>query len=113
MDVALERVVEELERFNSQLAPRKHLLAALARGDDIPSDMVVRSEPMRRILGLARRGAAVDTTVLITDESGVGKERLARFIHNQSSRGEQAFVAVNCGRSTEEMRTGRFREDPF
>jgi two-component system, NtrC family, response regulator HydG len=103
LDVALERVVDELERFDSQLASRKKLLSALARGDDIPSDMVVRSEPMRRILGLARRVAAVDTTVLITGESGVGKERLAKFIHHQSSRGDRAFVAVNCGAIDENL----------
>jgi DNA-binding NtrC family response regulator len=103
LDRALERVVEEVERCDSQLASRRELLAALAQGDDVPSDMVVRSEPMRRILGLARRVAAVDTTVLITGESGVGKERLARFIHNQSSRASERFVAVNCGAIDENL----------
>jgi DNA-binding NtrC family response regulator len=103
LDRALERVVAELERCDSQLASRQQLLAALAQGEGVPSDMVVRSESMRRILGLARRVAAVDTTVLITGESGVGKERLARFIHHQSSRGGEAFVAVNCGAIDENL----------
>lgn len=103
LDRSLERVVEELERCDSELASRRDLLAALAHGDDVPADMVVRSEPMRHILGLARRVAAVDTTVLITGESGVGKERLARFIHNQSSRASKPFVAVNCGAIDENL----------
>ena len=45
----------------------------------------------------ALKVSAVDITVLITGESGVGKEVLARYIHQNSSRKEAAFVAINCG----------------
>ena len=48
--------------------------------------MVARTERMQQVLGLARRVAKVDSTVLVTGESGVGKERIARLIHDESSR---------------------------
>jgi two-component system response regulator AtoC len=52
---------------------------------------------MIEILELLERAAAFKTTVLITGESGTGKEVLARAIHSQSPRRDQAFIAVNCG----------------
>jgi transcriptional regulator with PAS, ATPase and Fis domain len=51
---------------------------------------------MLRTIDLARRVAKVDSTVLITGESGSGKERLARFIHDESARTAGPFLAINC-----------------
>jgi len=47
--------------------------------------------------------AQVDSTVLLTGESGVGKERLARFIHEHSARAAGPFIAVNCGAVPESL----------
>jgi len=58
---------------------------------------------MTRTLDLARRVAQVDTTVLLTGESGVGKERVARFIHEESTRTGGPFVAINCGAVPESL----------
>ena len=55
------------------------------------------SSPMRQVLALAEKVAPLDSTVLITGESGVGKERLARSLHEASRRSRGPFIAVNCG----------------
>jgi two-component system, NtrC family, response regulator HydG len=53
--------------------------------------------PMRQVLALADKVAPLDSTVLITGESGVGKERLARSLHEASRRSRGPLIAVNCG----------------
>jgi two-component system, response regulator FlrC len=67
------------------------------------SEMVAIAEVSRRLAELARRVAVSDCTVLIAGESGTGKEILARFIHRNSTRSAQPFVAVNCAAIPENM----------
>lgn len=58
---------------------------------------VVSSDPAsRELFAMARRVAQTDATVLLTGESGVGKEVVARFIHRNSARKDGPFVAINC-----------------
>lgn len=52
---------------------------------------------MRRVLALAERIAGSEAPVLVSGESGCGKERIARLIHERSARSGGPFVAVNCG----------------
>lgn len=61
-------------------------------------DIVVRSKKMLDILDLTRKLATVDTTVLITGESGVGKEVVTSILHRASPRRSQhSFIKINCG----------------
>ncbi|MCU1381417.1 MAG: hypothetical protein JWL71_114 [Acidobacteria bacterium] len=59
-------------------------------------DVIGRSRAMRQLLETATRAAARQNKVLITGESGVGKDVLARYIHAHSPRAAHPFVAVNC-----------------
>lgn len=59
--------------------------------------IIARSEKMIEVLTLARKVAGTDCTVLILGESGVGKEVVARFIHESSKYQEGPFIKVNCG----------------
>jgi two-component system response regulator HydG len=58
--------------------------------------LVDASRAMRQVRALATRAAAGDAKVLITGESGVGKDVVAQYIHAHSNRATRAFVAVNC-----------------
>ncbi len=64
---------------------------------------IAEDELSKRLLQLAAKVAQSNATVMITGESGSGKEVLARFIHNHSSRGEGPFVAINCAAIPENM----------
>jgi two-component system response regulator FlrC len=78
----------------------KALLEHVARyrlPESVDDDRVVANDQAsRNLFALAARVAQTDATVLLTGESGVGKEVVARYIHNHSSRRKGPFVAINC-----------------
>lgn len=59
-------------------------------------DLLGESLPIKRLRDQIKRIAPTDVSILISGENGVGKERVARAIHNTSSRAHQPFVSVNC-----------------
>ena len=58
--------------------------------------LIAESASKKATLSNAIKAAPFDTTILITGESGTGKEVIARFIHNNSPRKDEAFIRVNC-----------------
>lgn len=59
--------------------------------------IVAHSEAMREAVRLAERVATTDANVLVTGESGVGKDAVAFYIHSNSGRATQSFVKIDCG----------------
>src|SRR4030095_4429559 len=92
LDVSLHRVTETLKVAERKLRAHRRAPVRVARvvrvrrdGDE-PLGIVAKSAAMRQLVDLARRVAKVDSTVLITGESGSGKERIARLLHETSTR---------------------------
>ena len=94
VDKALERHVLATE--NKQLRDR---LETRTRFDQ----MVGESEPLQRVYNLVEMVAASDVTVLLTGETGTGKELVARAIHQKSLRANSPFITVNCGALPENL----------
>jgi transcriptional regulator with PAS, ATPase and Fis domain len=65
--------------------------------------LVVESPAMMELLAMADRAAKSSAKILITGESGVGKDLVARYLHSQSSRSAAPFIAVNCAGLTETL----------
>src|SRR4051812_31585808 len=87
----------ELARRGRILAEDNELLREQLSARGRFESMVARSGAMHQVFEVVQKVAAARTTVLITGESGVGKELVARAVHARSPRAEGAFVPVNCG----------------
>ena len=74
----------------------QRLRAQIARTHKDLPEIVAESPQMKEALRLVQRVAPSDTSVLITGESGVGKELIAQAIHRLSSRSEKVFIDLNC-----------------
>jgi Nif-specific regulatory protein len=101
-----ENDLEFLVAVADSLAP--HLVAA-GRGEQMRRDLnglskragsfgelIGNSEELRRVWDMSERAAKTDLAVLILGETGVGKELVARSIHDHSERAQRPFVTVNC-----------------
>jgi DNA-binding NtrC family response regulator len=99
LNEALTQLQNQLKKIDRRLAQRRRELES--EKDD--SGLVIRSESMKTLLEQARRVATVDTSLLLQGESGAGKERIARFIHDASGRQAGPFVAINCAAVPESL----------
>ncbi len=86
------------------LPPDAELIAAvLAAVADDRRELIYRDEAMARVVKLAQQVAASDASVLITGDSGTGKEVLARHLHARSSRAKKPLICVNCAAIPESL----------
>jgi transcriptional regulator with PAS, ATPase and Fis domain len=104
LDVSIHRVTETLKAAERKIKEQRKVLIQVVGPEDEPKlGIVAKSPAMRKLVDLAQRVAKVDSTVLITGESGAGKERIARLVHEESTRASGPFIAVNCGAITESL----------
>ena len=98
-----EKIVEDQNLKNQLEIALQEALVRVAHEADEPLGTVAKSAAMRKLVDLSRRVAKVDSTVLIAGESGSGKERIARLLHDESTRATGPFIAVNCGAIAETL----------
>ena len=87
---------ERIEELNAQLAREKLYLEDEIRSDYQFEEIIGRSKALGRVLREIETVAPTDSTVLISGETGSGKELVARAIHQLSTRRDHAFVKLNC-----------------
>ncbi len=86
----------EIAQLKERLAQEKRYLEHEIRSANRVDDIVGNSPALKRVLDYAAIVADTDSTVLITGETGTGKERIARLIHGMSRRKDRNFIKVNC-----------------
>jgi len=96
--LSVRRVLEEQRVTDEATTLRQATEAVFPFGEIVAGD-----GKMQAALELGRSVAPTDATVLITGETGTGKELMARAIHHWSPRAEQSFVAVNCAALAESL----------
>ena len=95
--VALENLeaFEEIIDLNHELKAETHFYREVLDSNPFKTQMIGKSKPFKEMLTLISRVAESDTTVMITGETGVGKDMVAQAIHQHSTRASGPFIAVN------------------
>ena len=97
-------LTEELQKAReSEKAYFDRVDTPLTGTDDSDKRILAISEPMKQVLSLSEKVANFQVTVLVLGESGVGKEEIAKFIHQNSIRKDKPFIVVNCGAIPENL----------
>lgn len=97
----LETLLNETKRLSEKQAKELEYLRERRRKQN--PDLVAESDKMKELLETVNRIAPLDTTVLITGESGVGKEVIADHILHKSSRKNKPFIKINCAAIPENL----------
>ncbi len=94
---ALRAALTEVAQLRDRLQAENIYLLEEVKQQQGFEEIVGRSPVLQRVLRQVEQVAPTDTTVLITGETGTGKELIARAIHNLSTRKDRPMVTVNCG----------------
>lgn len=101
MVVTVVRDITELhllqEKYHDIENRRRSEKDFLRRSHQFSSQLIAEDPNTRTVLARAHRVAALNTTVLLLGETGVGKELFARYIYEHSDRADQSFIGINCG----------------
>ncbi len=92
----IESQKSEIEGLQKRLAAENRVLRLEVRTASRFSDIVGSSQELQQVLALVERVAPTDTSVLITGETGTGKELIARALHDASPRRDGPLITVNC-----------------
>jgi transcriptional regulator with GAF, ATPase, and Fis domain len=92
----LQSAVEDLNLFNEQIYRQNLALRQEVDQVSMFEEIVGTSPSLHGVLSRLIKVAPTDSTVLITGETGTGKELIARAIHKKSQRSQRAFISVNC-----------------
>ncbi|WP_282140912.1 sigma 54-interacting transcriptional regulator [Cytobacillus oceanisediminis] len=92
----------EFDALRSELAKTKSILEHMHLSERSET-FIAKSPEMERLLETVQQVAKVDVTVLLSGESGVGKEEIAKLIQQSSPRSEGPFIKVNCGAIPESL----------
>ncbi|MEO6846681.1 MAG: sigma-54 dependent transcriptional regulator [Chthoniobacterales bacterium] len=98
----LKVVVESALKAHEELASAQAFHPRLTV-EQYQDDIVGQSEPMQQVFKMIGRAAPSDAPVMITGESGSGKELVARAIHHYSNRSRSGFLAINCAAIPENL----------
>jgi transcriptional regulator with GAF, ATPase, and Fis domain len=94
--IELEKAFEQIKRLKDRLHDENLALREQIDQAFMFEDIVGSSPALQTVLSSIVKVAPTDSTVLITGETGTGKELIARAIHKHSQRSGQAFISVNC-----------------
>ena len=94
--VTVVRDITELTKLQEEMIYREEEIARLKKAMMTKKDVIYRGKAMESILLKAARVARYDSTVLLTGETGVGKDVISRYIYRNSSRSEKEFAHINC-----------------
>lgn len=97
LETKLQHANDELQQLKSQLEAENIYLQQELQSDEQFGEIIGQSDAIKYVLFKITQVAPTDTTVLITGETGTGKELVARAIHGASSRKDRPLIKVNCG----------------
>lgn len=99
----IETLVEAIKRHNKIRTKVKESFEKIDSSKEDNGDFIASSPELEKALSIARKAAKTDVSVLLLGESGVGKELFANYVHKNSPRAKNPFVAINMAAIPENL----------